>query len=510
MEDDPLIIGTKQREVLDMVKYSRQLGIEEIFLIGAIGTSKTFTMGLVHANVCLAFEDSIIPVARKDMAEAAITTWPVYQEALDRMGLIPGIDYSTREAQNDLRIKFANGSLIQFIGLNKSRDRDWSKAKVTSTMVGVDEVDDVDEGGYDTLFSRTGRRNATGAPRVMISACNPNDAWTKRKIYLPWLKSIGRRPDNMEDEEWDAIEPLPPSKRVVEFNMEDSFVYRDGYYDRFMERPVSWQQRYLYNNWNYLDDENSLFKSRSLDVLTIDKLQPGQKYIGVDPNAGGKDRAAIVLWEGDTIVDAEVYTTADLTKLAEPHELEPLNVGAILARLTIAMMKREGVGYKYVGGDVNGPGQGWYTAMLSLGYKVHPFISGAAPYVSPAEIAAAKNKNMPVPKPPYQMLRDQVFHKWSMDVENRRVYFYADMPHLSSLKKELQLHEADVTAKVLKVISKDDLKKLLGASPDIADSAVIGYWVRMITRPAKSSGQIEKATVGQSVNEMLYNQRNDF
>lgn len=494
-------ITSKQTEVLVTATNAPYTGVEEIFLIGAIGTSKTFAMAYLHINAAYQFPDSIIPVGRKDMSEAQITTWPVYLEVLDLMGLEFGTDYTIREATNDLRIKFANSSIIQFIGMNKSRDRQWSKLKVTSTMAGVDEVDDVDEDGYDTLYSRTGRRNRNGAPRIMISCCNPNDAWTKRKIYLPWLKRIGRRPDNMANEEWDAIEPLDPRKVVIEFDMQDSFLYRTGYYDRFAQRPLAWRQRFLMNNWNYIDDENSLFKGRAMDTLTIHKLSKGDRFIGVDPNAGGKDRASIVLWEGDTLVDAEVYTTEQLDKLALLEETNPMNYGSILGRLTVKMMEREGVGYDHVGGDVVGIGQGWLTYMLSNGYKVLQFRSGDAPIQTPVE----REKNI---KPPYFDLRSQMFALWALDIDNARVYFYADMPHLSALKKELQLHEGLSSDKVMRVTPKDSLKKLLGASPDIADGAMMGYWVRMV-RKMRGNNTTERASVGQSVDE-LYNNGNDF
>jgi phage terminase large subunit len=376
--------------------------------------------------------------------------------------------------------------------MNKSRDREWSKLKITATMAGVDEVDDVDEDGYDTLYSRTGRRNETGAPRVMISCCNPNDKWTKHKIYYPYLKSIGRQPDNMTDEEWDLIEPLPSTKMVIEFEMEDSFLYNTGYYDRFLTRPMSWIARYLRNNWSYFDDSDALFKTRPMDMYTIDRLKAGDKYIGVDPNAGGKDRCSIALWEGDCLVHVDVYSTEDLDRLALPDEEG--NYGAIIGRLTVEMMQAERVGYQNVCGDVVGIGQGWLTYMLSNGYRVEQFSSGAAPYQTPREVREHI-------KPPYQILRDQMFHMWSLDIENGNTFFYANMPHLSSLKKELQLHGSDTTNKVMRVTPKDEIRKLLGGSPDIADSAMMGYWVRMI-RKGRSSDAPRRASVGKSVDQM--------
>lgn len=503
MDDDlqePFALTVRQTELVVTAHNSKFNGVEEIFLIGPIGSSKTFAMAYLHANVAYQFADSIIPVARKDMSEAQITTWPVYLETLDLMGMEFGVDYTIREATNDLRIKFANSSIIQFIGLNKSRDRQWSKAKVTSTMAGVDEVDDVEEDGYDVLYSRTGRRNKNGAPRVMVSCCNPNDAWVKRKIYLPWLKREGRRLPGLSDEEWDAIIPLDPKKVVIEFTMEDSMLYKDGYYSRFSDRPLAWRQRFLMNNWNYIDDENSLFKSRAMDTLTINRLKKADRYIGVDPNAGGNDRASIVLWEGDTLVDAEVYTTEELKKLATSEEKIPdYNYGAIIGRLTIAMMEREGVGALNVGGDVVGIGQGWLTHMLSKGYRVMQFRSGDAPI----QTAAEKDKKL---KPPYYDLRSQMYALWGLDVDNARVYFYAGMPHLSALKKELMLHEGDASEKVMRVTPKTDLSKLLGSSPDIADGAMMGYWVRMIRR-TQGNQSIQRASVGRSFDEM-YNSGN--
>jgi hypothetical protein len=289
---------------------------------------------------------------------------------------------------------------------------------------------------------------------------------------------------------------------VIEFTMEDSPLYLTGYYDRFMDKPRNWKERFLFNNWSYFDDENALFKARAMDILTIHKLKRGEKFIGVDPNAGGKDRASIVLWEGDTLVHAEVYTSEQLERLAMPDEKNPLNPGAILGRLTVAMMQRERVGYRNVAGDVVGIGQGWLTYMLSNGYKVQQFRSGNAPY----QTAGEKAQNI---RPPYFDLRSQMFAKWASDVENARVFFYGRMPHLSALKKELQLHEGNTSDKVMRVIPKDDLKKLLGSSPDIADGAMMGYWVRLI-RSGSSANATARATVGESYEELYNHNSNGF
>lgn len=484
------------------VRDAKMLGIDELFLIGPIGSTKTFAMAMTHINIAQQFDNCIIPVGRKDLSEAQIGTWEVYLDALSKMNYRHGTHYTTRQAMNDLRIRFnKTGSIIQFIGMNRSRDPDWAKLKITATCAGVDEVDDVDQTGYEFLQSRTGRRNDTGAPSITISCCNPNDKWTKQKIYLPWLKRENRRLDNMSQEEWDAIEPLAANKMVIEFTMEDSPLFLTGYYDRFADRSPAWKQRFLMNNWNYIDDENALFKQRAMDTLTIYRLKRGERYIGVDPNAGGKDRAAIGVWEDDTFVDVDVYTTEQLEKLAMEDERHPMNYGAILGRLTVEKMKKEGIGALNVAGDVVGIGQGWLTYMLSHGYAVMQFKAGASPLQTPAEIERKV-------KPPYADLRSQMYAKWAMDIDNARVFFYGNMPHLSKLKKELQLHEGNSSDKVMKVTPKDEIRNLLGASPDIADCAMMGYWIRYI-RTLSPYSKTERASVGRSVDE-LYNSTSAF
>jgi len=503
MNGGGFMLTTKQGEVMEAIRTAPITGIEEIFLIGPIGSTKTFVMAVAHINVCNTFAGSIIPVGRKNAAEHSIGTFAVYREALEKMGLRDGKHYHTREATNDMQIRFPNGSLIKFIGMNRSIDRQWSKLKISSTMAGVDEVDDVEESGYDMLFSRTGRKNDTGAPRVMVSCCNPNEAWTKTNIYLPWLKRIGRRPVNVSDEEWDRVKPLGRNKMVIEFEMHDSPLFGTGYYDRFMERPLNWRKRFLNNDWFYQDDENSLFKSRTMNQLTIQELKRGKKYIAVDPNAGGKDRASICLWEGDTIVEFAVYTTEELMKKAKPEELNPYNPGAVIGRLTIEMAVRESVGARDIVGDVVGIGQGWLTYMLSNGYKaVRQFRSGDAP----VQTAEEREKKI---KPPYFDLRSQMFALWALDMDNGRVFFYSDCPHLATLKKELQLHEGDATSKVMRVTPKDEMKALLGGgSPDVADSAMMGYYLRYINQKDASLGA-GVATVGKTFDD-LYNQGNAY
>jgi hypothetical protein len=94
-------ITTKQAEVEVAVRDSPITGVEEIFLIGAIGTSKTFAMAYAHINAAYQFDSCVIPVGRKDASEHKIGTFLVYIEVLEKMGLIEGKHYTIRQAPSD-------------------------------------------------------------------------------------------------------------------------------------------------------------------------------------------------------------------------------------------------------------------------------------------------------------------------------------------------------------------------------------------------------------------------
>ena len=60
-----------------------------------------------------------------------------------------------------------------------------ARAAALATAAGVDEADDVEEDSCDMMYSRTGRKNENGAPRIMLYCCNPNDRWIKQKVPSP-------------------------------------------------------------------------------------------------------------------------------------------------------------------------------------------------------------------------------------------------------------------------------------------------------------------------------------
>src|SRR5829696_2055374 len=91
---------------------------KQIFLIGSLGTSKTY--GAAHAMLSVAhnFPGSVLVVGRKNLTELKRGTLLSFYEVAGDMGLT---DFTTTRSPAEWR--FENGSLLMFVELDTPRTR---------------------------------------------------------------------------------------------------------------------------------------------------------------------------------------------------------------------------------------------------------------------------------------------------------------------------------------------------------------------------------------------------
>lgn len=433
-----------------------QKGISEIWLIGPIGTSKTYGAAYALSNIAFQFPGSFIPVGRTTLADARLGTVGSFWEILDDMQLQEDKHFRFVGGM-EVKFMFNNGSVIQFLGLDNSKDREWRKLKsINATASMIDEVDSVLHDGYTMFTSRVGRKNKNGAPAVSILTCNPADNWVKDNIYDPWKKG-----------------ELPPDKMVIEFVMQDSFLYASGFYDRYKNNPPQWKERYLNNNWNYQDDEGSLFKMRMLDNILVKEYDhDAEQYVGLDVAREGKDRSVIARIAGDTLVDIQIKSRDMIESKAKPGQRDAPPYGPILGGILINYCYAHGVGYQKTAVDEVGNGAGVVDYCRDNDFKVNGFKAGSSPTGKPSP----KDKRGEDISTDYDMLRSQMYHQLSLAMEKGEFKFLDSCPHLTELKQELQYHQYKIEDKVMKVEKKEEIKKRLGKSPDIADAVIMAYF----------------------------------
>lgn len=442
-------ISYKQSQIAEAI---RQRKTKQLFLIGALGTSKTFGAAVAMLSVALAYPDSLILVARKNRTELKRGTLLSFREAAQEMNLTT-IKENEADLTWDISIEQADGTMkhsyIMFLELDHTKDRQFTKIKsINATCAMIDEADGVMHDAHIALFSRTGRRNKNGCPRFILDTCNPNEAWVKSEVYDKW-----KTPDEHG--------PLPDDVQVVEFEIADSFLGSD-YYDPFKNMPRTWQERYLFNNWNYGDDDASLFKYRHMDRAHVDTIAPGLRYVGYDVARSGKDKSVLAMWEGTTLVDIKIVKDRD-DVIDTAEQAETLQ----------AYAKDNIVGHQNIGVDAVGLGVGVVDGAKKLGMYVHEFVSGA----SSTETVKVKDKNGKlVDMPLYNNKRSEVAHKLARALEAGDVTFYSGCPFLADFKKEATMHNYEMKKdKQVQLEPKDKVKERLGHSPDVFDAVLMGY-----------------------------------
>lgn len=416
-----LQISTKQAQIAQTIK-DRQAKI--IVLAGALGTSKTFGAAAILISLAQQYPGSVIGVGRKNTTEMKRGTLMSFREAAKRMNYTA---YS--ENKIEMRWSFPNDSTILFFEIDQAHDPDFSKIKsMNLTCAFIDEADAVRQDGFLAAYGRVGRANDNGAPDFMMLACNPNEAWIKENYYDKY--KAGTLPDNVA---------------FHEFEMADSFLPK-SYYDKFMDSPNNWKQRYLFNNWQYGDDDASLFKYQHMDSAHITVLEDGVRYAALDVARYGSDRAVASLWQGNQLVNIKI--------LKDKTEKVPTNE---LGSRFKSYCEAHRVGYENTCVDAIGNGSGVVDWLHENHFYTNEFIAGSS---------ADGN---------YNNRRSEVTHALAQAFERGEVKLLDSCPHLAELKKELTMQTYQIVDKQLILESKDKINKRLGMSPDIADAVMMAY-----------------------------------
>lgn len=442
-----LKLKPKQQTVVDA--FNRP-NVDTIVLFGTVGTGKTDIAAHIFISMAHRFPKSYIPVFRQNISTAKKTVIPSYLNMLDMMGFIEGKDYKYNGQEHI--IKFPNDSVILFVEADPSKDRDGKKIKgINATANHVDEADELEESMFVHATSRKGRRNAHGQPSVSIITMNPNDSWAKEKYYDAYRN--GSLPDNTV---------------AIEFDLTDSW-QTTADIEMLKTNPEWWTQRFLYNNWEYSDESTSLFKSRAWAASLTDSLDGGvERYAGYDVARSGVDRSTRGLLYGTTVADIAVVKDKE-DRIATDEQ----------ANWLISDALESGYGLEKLVVDAVGLGVGVIDGLSKEGYKAVEYMSGAKP---DENIKLNEEDDIPLH---FDSLRSQMIYLYARGVEQGIIKHYSGCPYLNELKKEAMSHNYEITDKVLRIESKDKIKKRLGSSPDLLDCVVMALYVALNRRSDK-------------------------
>jgi hypothetical protein len=430
---------------------------------GGAGGGKSFLIGLLVAIACKKYPHSRWGLARKELKSLKQTTLATLIGKVHPVLGITENDYKLNLL--DSTLEYSNGSQILLLDLTaKPSDPEMeSLGSLELTGAFVDEVGEVNKKPFDILSSRVNRwmNKEYGITGKVVGSCNPSPGFVRQDFYDKYeLKGGGRIQKWQNGFVWVNGERLPAYNAYIRSTVLDNPFIDDNYVEGLRRLPPQEKKRLLDGDWNYLDEDDSLFPMALIDKMTVFEMpkrhydEDGEevdengkpmkfnKYIGVDPSDKGKDDTVMTLIEDGIITDQ--------VEVKSPPGADDA-IGFFIAGKIIAFAEKHGF-TQHVSRNIileeNGIGASLRDAMRVLGWKVNTYV------------ATLQSRN-------------DGYYQFMVDADAGKIKLLNSVIEKGELVRQLAAHRFDLDTGKPRVTKKKELRELLGRSPDHADSAMI-------------------------------------
>ena len=438
----------KQLQALEALRTDE---VNEVLYGGAARGGKSYLLCLWKIMNRLAFHGSHGLIARDEMTKLKDTTQKTFFMVCDDLGLVNGFDYKFTGGKD---VNFANGSREMFRDLKHLPVKDPEFDRLGSydlTDCAIDEAQQIFwkapqilKGRYSVL---TGKNEVIKngvktyeewslTPKAFYS-CNPKKNWIYTDFYKPWKNgnlSRGRV----------FIPALPKDNPHV----------KQSYIDSLMTADDVTKQRLLLGNFDYDDDPHTLCSWDAIcDLFTNDHIPiMGRKRISADLAMQGRDKFIAGHSVGNVI-----YIDIDIAK----------STGRSIEMALKQLKTEEQVPNSSIVADIDG-----------LGNYLESYITNIKAFRGGARAMNGRD---------YSNLKAECAFKLAELINKRELFIICTKDQEEAIKQELSLClkrnaiDKDETKKQL--ISKEEMKAILGHSPDYMDFLIMLmiFWVKKTT-----------------------------
>lgn len=333
-----------------------------------------------------------------------------------------------------LQITFINGSILNFLSADKSKDPLLNKLKgLEIGWFGIDEANEISIEAYQILKTRMRWILPNGKkPRYEGRlTSNPENCW----LISEFIQSV--HPDTK------FIQSLTTD------NYDPNSEYVQTLTEAFKDNPIL-LKRYLEGDWSLVDTINQLISSTTIQICQNATENSYITGMGVDVARFGDDRTVFIILIDGNVEKIETYyhTSIDQT-----------------ANRAITLMQDYNIDSGSVGVDAVGVGAGVIDILSSKGYEVTEIQGGRK------ADEKEENEYQPAFKP--FNLRSQMYYELSEAMKDGKIGNIKNQ----SLKQELSAIQYEIVAeRTVKILPKAAIKKLTGRSPDLADALSYAYY----------------------------------
>ena len=432
MKPRPMILTKKQTTALDHLEDNYT---SEVLFGGGAGGAKSVLGCYWQLKRRLKYPGTRGLIGREKLKTLKETTLNSFWEVCRMQGVTQ--DYYNYNANSGV-IKFYNGSeiLLKDLFLYPSDPNFDSLGSLEITDAFIDEANQVSVKARNIVKSRIRYRleDYNIIPKCLYT-CNPAKNWVYQDLYMPAKRK-----------------ELVSYRKFIQALATDNPYISPHYIANLKTLDPSSQERLLFGNWEYDDDPRTLIDFESMqDMFTNEFVPSGQKYISADVARKGKDNTVIRVWDGWRIIDG----TTLKGRITSPENV--LSIKDYARKYNIPRSR--------IVVDEDGVGGGVVDALKCKG-----FINN-----SKRIKVKGKTKN-------YRNLKAQCADGFARMVTDRMVYD----PFTTGREQELLIQELEQLKKKevdvdkpFELLPKNDVKDLIGRSPDYSDCYLMRYYFEL-------------------------------
>jgi len=404
----------------------------ELVFGGSAGGGKSMLASLWLMTMCLKYAGIRTLLGRTTLSSLKQTSLNTLFEVLKMSGLESDKHYFYNGQSNTITFYNKSEIILKDLEAKPSDPNFDSLAGIEITCAVIEEASQVTRMAYNIVKSRLRfKLNEHNLIGKILMTTNPSQGFIKSEFYLPYVE-----------------ERLPINIKFIPSLPHDNPHLPKSYLDMLNSLPQEQRKRLLMGDWNYNSDEDSLF---DFDYISnsVFKSPPNpldKKYMSVDVARFGMDRSVVMVWVGLVVVECLVFSKLSTTELSsqirsliEKHGVHPNNV----------IVDSDGVG------------------------------GGVADQIKGTNFV---NNSSPLHGQNFVNLKSQCYVKLSELFKEGKISLnILDPSMIDELTQELlsvKLKNMDKDNKV-GVQSKDEMKKILGKSPDLSDSLMMGIYFQI-------------------------------
>ena len=407
---------------------------------GSAGGGKSYLGCLWISSLCLQYPGIRTLIGRTVLQQLKVTTLNTLFEVLQLMGLKSGEHYSFNGQSNIITFSNKSEIILKDLAYQPSDPNYDSLGGIEVSAVFIDEAAQVSHLCFSILKSRIRYKlnQYNLIPKVLLT-CNPGQNWIKKDFYLPFIQ-----------------ETLELNKAFVPALPMDNPHLPSSYIEMLKGLPNAQRRRLLEGDWNYNEEDDSIFNFDHISN-SVFKFKPeptDKKYMSVDVARFGTDRSVVMIWSGLVVLECLVYNklstvelSSEIRELIEKYGIHPTNI----------IVDSDGVG------------------------------GGVADQIKGTNFV---NNSSPLHGQNYSNLKSQCYVMLSELFKEGKISINIMNPSvIDDLTQELlavKLKDIDKDNKVA-VQSKDEMKKLLGKSPDLSDALMMRVYYEI--KNLKSTGR---------------------